>query len=217
MKQRTVLALSFLSSAISSAAAQTELPIVAEVEWATVRDHGRRLLAIADRNAAILPKKTADNLEALLRREPEDAVVACETVQKLLDPLCLLAIQINAESRVKVERGPAVVPLRLDQATWVLIKVQNDGGVTHALRMNGPEIIRPQKSEEGRWLEATLPSPVPMTSELSGSRLEYRLLRLLPREAGKREATFQFDVGQGTQDLGFRAETSILFSIDRRK
>jgi hypothetical protein len=217
MIYRFVLGLSLMSIAISSSAAESELPIVAEVEWATVRDNGRRLLAIADRNTAILPKKTAHDLKALLQREPEDTTVACEAVQKLLDPLCLLAIQINAESRVKVERGPAVVPLRLKQAAWVLIKVQNDGGVTHALRMNGPEIIRPKESGEGRWLEASLPSPAPMAKELSGSRLEYRLLRLVPREAGRREATFQFDVGQGTQDLGFRAETSILFSIDKQK
>ena len=217
MRYRFVFGLPLLSIAISSSAAQAELPIVAEVEWATVRDRGRCLLAMADRNAAILPRKTAHDLRALLQREPEDAAVACEAVQKLLDPLCLLAIQINAESRVKVERGPAVVPLRLKRATWVLIKVQNEGGVTHALRMNGPEFVHPKESGEGRWLEATLPNLAPMTPELSGTRLEYRVLRLMPREAGKREATFQFDVGQGTQDLGFRAETSILFSIDKQK
>jgi hypothetical protein len=32
-------------------------------------------------------------------------------------------------------------------------------------------------------------------------------------EAGKREATLNFDVGQGTQDLGFRAEVPILFHV----
>src|SRR5262249_45925301 len=32
-------------------------------------------------------------------------------------------------------------------------------------------------------------------------------------EAGKREATIGFDVGQGTQDLGFRGEAPVLFDI----
>src|SRR5262249_51702278 len=32
-------------------------------------------------------------------------------------------------------------------------------------------------------------------------------------EAGKREVVLGFDVGQGTQDLGFRAEVPILFTI----
>jgi hypothetical protein len=38
---------------------------------------------------------------------------------------------------------------------------------------------------------------------------------LRTRQSGKREATFQFDVGQGTQDLGFRAEVPILFAIQK--
>jgi hypothetical protein len=33
------------------------------------------------------------------------------------------------------------------------------------------------------------------------------------RETGKREATLSFDIGQGTQDLGFRSEVSLLFNI----
>ena len=32
-------------------------------------------------------------------------------------------------------------------------------------------------------------------------------------EAGRREATIAFDVGQGTQDLGFRAEVPVLFTV----
>jgi hypothetical protein len=97
----------------------------------------------------------------------------------------------------------------------VLIKVHNDGGVTHQLRVRGPEIVRPGKRDAERWLRATLVPQAPFGEKLSGRRLEYRLLRLQPRESGKREATFQFDVGQGTQDLGFRAEVPILFSIQK--
>ncbi|HCN79312.1 MAG TPA: hypothetical protein DIT13_19275, partial [Verrucomicrobiales bacterium] len=39
-----------------------------------------------------------------------------------------------------------------------------------------------------------------------------RIIQIYSRDTGKREATFTFDTGQGTQDLGFRGETSILFS-----
>jgi hypothetical protein len=38
-------------------------------------------------------------------------------------------------------------------------------------------------------------------------------VRLAAHEAGKREATLKFDVGQGTQDLGFRAEVPVLFTV----
>ena len=36
---------------------------------------------------------------------------------------------------------------------------------------------------------------------------------LYSSEAGRREATISFDVGQGTQDLGFRAEAPVLFDV----
>ena len=47
--------------------------------------------------------------------------------------------------------------------------------------------------------------------------MEYLLLRLQAHEWGKREATLIFDVGQGTQDLGFRAEVPILFAIKEKE
>ena len=37
------------------------------------------------------------------------------------------------------------------------------------------------------------------------------LVSLYSRDAGKREARFSFDVGQGTQDLGFRGDADVLF------
>ena len=52
-----------------------------------------------------------------------------------------------------------------------------------------------------------------MKAHLSGLDLEYRVLQLYAKEAGKREAKLAFDVGQGSQDLGFRNEVDILFTI----
>jgi hypothetical protein len=53
----------------------------------------------------------------------------------------------------------------------------------------------------------------PMTSNLSGPRVEYALALFYSSDSGKREATIGFDVGQGTQDLGFRGELPVLFEI----
>ena len=50
---------------------------------------------------------------------------------------------------------------------------------------------------------------------LNGAPVEYVLLTLTPKEAGLREATLSFDVGQGTQDLGFRGELPVLFRCIR--
>ncbi len=196
-----------------SAGARTTVPVVEDVRWGPFRDHCRQLLKALEDAPAPLPAETVRAVRALLVDKPDDPDAAVRAVQKLLDPHCLLVVSINPESRVKATRGPAVIELHRDRPTVVLLKVHNDGGVTHRLRLSGPEIARAGERGGGRWLQATLVAEAPFGPRLSGGRLEYRLLRLTPRQSGKREATFQFDVGQGTQDLGFRAEVPILFSI----
>jgi hypothetical protein len=49
---------------------------------------------------------------------------------------------------------------------------------------------------------------------LSGLPLEYRMIELYSRDVGRREAKLVFDVGQGTQDLGFRNEVNLLFHCE---
>src|SRR5437899_10372489 len=52
-----------------------------------------------------------------------------------------------------------------------------------------------------------------MTQNLSGLPVEYALALFYSSESGSREATIGFDIGQGTQDLGFRGEVPILFEV----
>jgi hypothetical protein len=189
-------------------------PLVEDVEWKPLRDHCRRLLDGLETLKAPLPAATTQALKTLLKDAPADSDAAAAAVQKLLDPHCLLTVTINPESRVKAARGAATVELEQDQERIVLVKVQNDAGSTATLTVTGPELRDPGKPAEGRWLEAT--TVTPFASKLSGQRLEYVVLRLTARESGKREATFRFDVGQGTQDLGFRAEAPILFTVRGR-
>jgi hypothetical protein len=202
-----------LALAASVSSAQSSLPIVEEVDWPTLRDHSFRLLRGLKLAKAELPPETAPRLEALLSKEPGDPQAAGREVQKLLDACCLLGVSINAESRVKASRGPAAAELKLGRERIVLVKVQNDAGVTHPLAVRGPQLVLSGKKEAGRWLEAVILAEPPFERRLSGRRLDYCALRLKTQEMGKREATFQFDVGQGTQDLGFRAEVPVLFTV----
>ena len=55
----------------------------------------------------------------------------------------------------------------------------------------------------------------PLRRDLSGLPLEYRIIQVYSRDAGRREAKFTFNVGQGTQDLGFRNEVDVLFTAER--
>jgi hypothetical protein len=52
----------------------------------------------------------------------------------------------------------------------------------------------------------------PLEPQLSGLSLEYRIVQLYSRDYGRREAQIGFNVGQGTQDIGFRNDVSILFT-----
>src|SRR5207253_2824338 len=103
----------------------------------------------------------------------------------------------------------------------VIIKVLNDSTVTKALRISSPQAgpifagggagnVKPDKN---RFLDVEMYTKQPMTANLSGLKAEYALALLHSSEAGKREATLGFDVGQGSQDLGFRGEVAILFNV----
>ena len=210
MRCRVVLVLLTLSS---SGWAQS-LPRVIDADWPRARQRCAELLRILRKQPGALPGDAEKSLAALLKNEQQDPDAALEKLQDLLDPLCLVGVHINPESRVKAARGALPAELTLDRPRVVLFKVHNEGGVTAGLNVTGDELLKPARAEEGRWLEAVVLNEPPLRT-LSGARLEYVAVRLTPREAGKREATLKFDAGQGTQDLGFRAEVPVLFRVGR--
>src|SRR5207245_1122128 len=69
------------------------------------------------------------------------------------------------------------------------------------------------QGDKDRFVQVEMFIGPPMTSNLSGLKVEYAIALVYSDEAGKREATLAFDVGQGSQDLGFRAEVPILFDV----
>ncbi len=202
---------------LAGTAGAEPLPVVDEVEWGPFRTQCRTLLEALRQLEAPLPADTLESLESLLRRKkPDDPRQPARAVQKLLDAHCLVGVSINPESRVKAARGPRRAELVRERASYVLVKVHNDAGVTHGLAATSPERIEPGKKSPNRWLELAVVNDKPFTKRLTGKKVEYRLLKLTARQTGKREATLAFDVGQGSQDLGFRAEVPILFTVRPR-
>ena len=161
------------------------------------------LAASYDSALAVLPEADARAVRASLAKKDEEGAL------RILDSHCLIEVTINPESRVKAVRGKRSATLVLGKPSFVLVRVQNDGGVTHPLGVASPEAIIPGTKDAGRWVELSFPD----AKGLTGRDVEYRVLRLLPQQAGKREAVLAFDVGQGTQDLGFRAEVPVLFAV----
>jgi hypothetical protein len=207
------LALLALLGPVTGARAQTALPAPEHVNRDHLRHHSEDLLAALDRLKAPLPPEAGRELRALLKADDQRDDEFAAAVQKLLDPLCLVAVSINPESRVKAARGPAPAELHRGQPRVLLIKVVNEAGGTPAVKVSGPQVRSAAQDGDGHWLEAEVVAEPPLGKTLTGDRLEYLPLCLKALEAGKREATLRFDVGQGTQDLGFRAEVPVLFTV----
>lgn len=198
---------------VNSAWGQSSLPTVDGVDARALQSQCRQVLDSLAKVKAALPKETDRELRAFMNEEKKTADDKTEKIQKLLNDHCLVGVSINPESRVKAARGPRPAELRAGNDTFVLIRVFNEAGVTHGLSVQSPQMHAPGESNQEKWLEITVYPEKPSERKLSGQRVEYVLLRLKAQKAGKREATLVFDVGQGTQDLGFRAEVPILFTI----
>jgi hypothetical protein len=191
---------------------QGQVPAPVDVEGQPLEANVERLRQALEFLGAPLP----DAVQASLRSAGRDA----GRIQAALDPRVLVVVSINPESRVKAARGPA--PAVLQQAGWTaaLVKVVNDSPVRTALKVSsaqaGPVMTGGAgnpKGSRGRFLELEMFQAPPMTASLSGLGVEYALALLYCTEAGRREATLAFDVGQGTQDLGFRGEVPVLFDV----
>ena len=204
-----------LAVTLQAPALGTSAPSCSDGEAEAFRKHCRDLLVPLRTAKTSIPAETVKAIGSLLDdRAPGDEQVA-RKIEQLLEPYCFVVVTINPESRVKAARGAAPAELCLARPTAVLIKVVNEAGVTPPLQITGPE-IRDSSSVEGkRWLAIESRAAQPLRRDLGGHRLEYRIVELTPYESGKREATLKFDVGQGTQDLGFRAEVPVLFTVRR--
>jgi hypothetical protein len=228
-----VLVAVLLLAACAAAAAQG-LPRVVKVERQPLEAQVRRLIETLDYLGEPLGASERRALEQAMA-QPDGARAVAE-LQDVLDRRALFDVHINPESRVKVAPGPARPELLAGGWRTFLVKVRNEAGVTAPLKAESPHALavwargpsrtipggfsvdpRPKQTitprdVENRWLDLSLYTKAPHKPELSGLELEYRVIQLYSRDAGKREAKISFNVGQGSQDIGFRNETDILFT-----
>lgn len=206
------------------AAADGRLPVVTAVEAQPLSAQARRVVQALEVLGEPLPEAARAALEAAAAHEDDARVV--RGIQEVLDPYCLALVSINPESRVKVAPGPAAAELAQHGWRVFLIKVHNEAGVTAPLACSSPHAeplhVRSSGRAEptaqiaagevrDRWLDLAVYEGQPLRRGLSGLAVEYAVLQVYSRDAGSREARLLFDVGQGTQDLGFRNELNVLF------
>jgi hypothetical protein len=211
------------------------LPIENNVEWQPFAAQVNRLIEATDYLGSPF---SADEKAALdTAMKDTDTKRAAESAQAILDRHCLFGVAINPEMRVKVAAGPAKPELLEQGWRLFLVKVVNDSGTTAALQAVSPNAISvysldgggPRNSPSDQfyrkkgdavavpdasqlWLDLQTYDQQPLSKTLSGLPLEYRIIQLYSRDVGRREAAFAFNVGQGTQDIGFRNEVDMLFT-----
>jgi hypothetical protein len=172
-----------------------------------------------------LPEKDRLAIDEAVAHADESGAVA--RLQQILDRHVLAVVQINPESRVKVEQGAARPELVQGGSRVFLVKVHNQAGVTAPLRVQSPNSGRlyipssgspePKKQLDAaqvreRWAELSIYDRPPMRPRLSGVAVEYVILEVYSRDAGQRSAVMSFNVGQGSQDIGFRNDVEIVFT-----
>src|SRR5689334_17964521 len=209
---RTVTCLVFLS--VSLATAQ-QLPVIEKVDHQPLAAQVSRLLEALQFLGEPLPAEETAEMKRLASA-PADPHQAVTAMQSILDRHCLAGVEINPESRVKVQEGPAKAELVEQGWRTFLVKVINQAGITPVLAAESPNAGMLAGSESyavsRRWLDIRMFDKQPMRPRLSGLEVEYRILQLFSRDGGKREARLEFNVGQGTQDLGFRSQVDLLFN-----
>ena len=210
----------FMPAALGRLRAQTQ-PVVALQPLA---QHVRRLEDALTYLGQPLPAEVHDKINAILSVNNEDQAVAA--LQELLDPYVLAVVNINPESRVKVTQGDAKPELVEGGTRLFLVKVENQAAVRARLVVespnSGPTFLtsrgEPEPKQEitvqtvrERWADFSIYERSPMAQRLSGLTVEYVVLEIYSRDRGQRSAQIAFNVGQGTQDIGFRNDVVIVF------
>ena len=200
-------------------------PPIVETEFQPLAAQVKRVVETFDFLGEPLPAE----LKTKLREAASDPVGGAKKLQQALDEHVLIAVTINPESRVKSQRGPAAA--KLMQQGWrnFLVKVANEAGVTAPLKVSSPNAAKmvtagtnraepPIKVTSAdvaqRFMDVLMYDKQPLEPSLSGLPVEYRILQAYCRDVGPREATLSFSVGPGTQDVGFRSETHVLFTAE---
>jgi hypothetical protein len=218
--------ISFLA-AVQPAARGENLPVYRDVEFQPLSAQVKRVAEALELLGEPLRPEEKTRLSAAIDSTGGEEPI--KVIQQVLDKRCLIGVEINPESRVKAMQGSAAA--RLVQNGWsvFLVKVHNEAGVTARLEATSPNSAAMYRRSTGRaepaksiqpsaivqrWMDVDLYGDRPMKRALSGLSLEYQVLEIYSRDSGKREAKITFNVGQGTQDLGFRSDVDILFTCE---
>lgn len=187
-----------------------ELPKVTQVEQQPLAAQVHRLVQALDHIGT--PLSAADKQK--LRAAADDKAKGVEAIQAVLDTYCLAGVEIAAPDKIATRQGPA--PAKLAEQGWraFLVKVHNPAGVDkvelraespnaqamHRRSTSAPDPKVISAGEVGRrFLDAQVYNTQPLLPTLSGLELEYRIVEVYSRDAGRKEASLGFSLAPPAQ------------------
>jgi hypothetical protein len=208
---RLVLALAVLP--LVASLARADLPRVAKVEHQPLAAQAKRITEALYRLGAPLGEDDRKTLEEASRARDHDRAVAA--IQTVFDRRCLFGLTIGGSDKQRtLKLEPGAAQAKLAEGGWrvFLVKVINPQGRDGlSVRVSSPNSLPltrrssnqpdPKVVSVGevgkRFLDLVTFDGQPMSPTLSGLEVEYRILQVYCRDAGRKEASLHFALHRG--------------------
>jgi hypothetical protein len=216
------LALPAVLLALTGTAAAADLPRVKKVELQPLAAQARR---VADALALLgAPLSEADRKALADAARDADHARGVATIQSVLDKRCLTGLTVDTSGKdpdgVSLAASPGPAKPELAEQGWrvFLVKVHNRLGLGKMeVRVSSPNALPltrrstskpdPRVVSVGevtkRFLDVAMYNSQPLLRPLSGLELEYRIVQVYCRDAGRKEAALRFALwrdGAGQRD-----------------
>jgi hypothetical protein len=209
--------LALLLLALAAPASAAELPKVTKVELQPLAAQARRVAEALELLGA--PLSEADRKALASAADEKDSARGVEAIQNVLDQRCLAGLRIEGKAPTSyvLHAQPGPARPRLAEQGWrvFLVKVYNDAGVNNLqVRADSPNALPLTNRSTGspapkvvsvaevgkRFLHLMMYGGQPLLPNLSGLELEYRVLQVYCRDAGRKEATLNFGLTRSERD-----------------
>jgi hypothetical protein len=203
-----LLSLLFVPTAHSA-----DLPKVTKVARQPLAAQARRVAEALQRLGSPLPE--ADHKAILAAATDKDVDRAVTTIQTILDKRCLVGLHIEQAAGgakkvvLRLQKGPAKPELAEQGWRVFLVKVFNplerDGLEVRVASPNAAPLTRRSTSKPDpkvvsvgevgkRFLELMMFNDQPLVRQLSGLEVEYRIVQIYCRDAGRKEGSLSFSL-----------------------
>jgi hypothetical protein len=204
-RRLTLAAILLILIALPAATFRAGAPAPGKVERQPLEAQVKRVLDTLELLGSPLPKEDNEALQTAFKDKDDARAVAA--IQRTLDRHCLALVRIAGPNKLQTRPGPARAALAEQGWRVFLVRVDNPSGVKQVqLRPTSPNALPMFSRSSGkpdpkvmsvgesrkRFLDLAMHNTQPLLPSLSGLEVEYRVLQVYCRDAGRKEAELGF-------------------------